>query len=86
MAARRSVVTVEEVVDRLEPRPGAVVLPSWVVTAVAEAPGGAHPSYADGYSVRDNRFYEAWDAISRDRGAFLAWMQENVLGRVPSTA
>ena len=33
-----------------------------------------HPSYAHGYSVRDNAFYEAWDAISRDRDTFLAWM------------
>ena len=33
-------------------------------TAVAAAPGGAHPSYAHGYSTRDNDFYRAWDAIS----------------------
>ena len=29
LAAKRSLVTVEEVVDELEPRPGAIVLPSW---------------------------------------------------------
>lgn len=79
LAARRSLVTVEELVDRLEPRPGAMVLPSWVVSAVALAPGGCHPSYAAGYSVRDNDFYEGWDAISRDRDGFERWMQENVL-------
>ena len=79
LAARRSIVTVEEVVDQLAPRPGAVVIPSWVVTAVAEAPGGAHPSYAHGYYDRDNRFYTAWDAISRDRERFTAWMQRHVL-------
>jgi glutaconate CoA-transferase subunit A len=84
LAADRVVVTVEEVVDALEPRPGAVVLPSWVVDAVAEAPGGAHPSYAHGYSVRDNAFYEAWDPISRDRDTFANWMRRNVLGSVPS--
>jgi glutaconate CoA-transferase subunit A len=84
LAARRSLVTVEEVVDELGPRPDAVVLPSWVVTAVAEVPGGAAPSYAHGYSVRDNAAYAAWDAISRDRQAFLAWMQDNVLDLVPS--
>ena len=77
LAARRSVVTVEEVVDALDARPGAVVLPSWVVTAVAEVPGGAAPSYAHGYSVRDNAAYAAWDAISRDRDTFLAWMQDS---------
>jgi glutaconate CoA-transferase subunit A len=82
LAADRAVVTVEEVVDELVPRPGAVVLPSWVVTAVAEVPGGAHPSYAHGYSVRDNAFYEAWDPISRDRDRFRAWMQAHVLDLV----
>ena len=81
LAARRSLVTVEEVVDRLEPRPGGVVLPGWVVTAVACVPGGAHPSYTSGYSRRDNGFYRAWDAISRDRERFTAWMEEHVLGR-----
>ncbi|GII85503.1 3-oxoadipate--succinyl-CoA transferase subunit A [Sphaerisporangium siamense] len=79
LASRRSLVTVEEVVDTLDPVPGAVVIPSWVVDYVAVAPGGSHPSYTQGYSVRDNAFYSAWDAISRDREKFLAWMSENVL-------
>ena len=57
----RSIVTVEEIVDELEPRPNAVVLPSWVVDAVCHVPGGAHPSFAMGYSERDNAFYRAWD-------------------------
>jgi glutaconate CoA-transferase, subunit A len=70
VAARRALVTVEEVVDRLVPRPHSVVLPSWVVTAVAPVPGGSHPSYAAGYSARDNVFYQAWDPISRDREVF----------------
>ena len=70
LAATRSIVTVEEIVDELDPRPGAVVLPSWSVTHVAVVPGGAHPSYALDYSVRDNDFYVAWDAISRDRTSF----------------
>ena len=38
LAAARSLVTVEEIVDELEPRPGAVVLPAWVTTAVAVVP------------------------------------------------
>jgi glutaconate CoA-transferase subunit A len=82
LAADRALVTVEEIVDDLVPRPGAVVLPSWVVTAVAPVPGGSHPSYAHGYSTRDNAFYERWDAISRDRDAFRAWMQAHVLDAV----
>lgn len=79
LSAAKSLVTVEEVVDHLVPGPGAVVLPSWVVSAVAEVPGGSHPSYASGYSQRDNAFYESWSEISRDRDRFCAWMQAHVL-------
>ncbi|MST33265.1 CoA transferase subunit A [Acidimicrobiaceae bacterium USS-CC1] len=79
LASSRSLVTVEEVVDRLDPVPGAIVLPTWAVTAVAVAPGGAHPSYTAGYSERDNDFYVAWDAVSRDRDAFRAWIDTHVL-------
>ena len=79
LAAERSLVTVEEVVDELDPRPDAVVLPSWVVTAVAVVPGGARPSYALGYYDRDNEAYKEWDAISRDRETFTAWLSQNVL-------
>jgi len=79
LAATRALVTVEEIVDVLDPVPGQVVLPAWTVTAVALAPGGAHPSYAQGYSERDNGFYVEWDAISRDRDTFLRWMNEHVL-------
>jgi glutaconate CoA-transferase, subunit A len=76
LAAKRSLVTVEEIVDELEPRPGAIVLPSWVVTAVAEVPGGAKPSYAAGYYERDNAAYQAWDEIGRDREKFTKWLNE----------
>ena len=54
-------------------------LPRWAVTAVAEAPRGAHPSYAHGYYERDNGFYQRWDEISRERDSFRAWMEEHVL-------
>jgi len=79
LASARSIVTVEEIVDELDDRPGAIVLPFWTLDAVALAPGGAHPSYAHGYYDRDNDFYVAWDEISRDRDLFRAWMQRHVL-------
>lgn len=79
LSAKRVIVTVEEMVDQLDPHPGAIVLPGWVVTAVAHVPHGAHPSYAAGYSTRDNAFYAAWDSISRDRDTFATWMQQHVL-------
>ena len=80
LAAKRSIVTVEEVVDDFGPRsPNAVILPAWTVTAVAVVPGGAFPSYAHGYYKRANAFYKTWDAIARDRDAFLKWIDANVM-------
>jgi len=79
LAAARALVTVERIVDELVPQPGGVVIPSWVIDAVALAPGGSRPSYAHGLTQRDNAFYRAWDAISRDRDVFAAWMREHVL-------
>jgi glutaconate CoA-transferase, subunit A len=84
LAAKRSVVTVEEIVDGLAaPGPNATILPHWTVTAIAEVPGGAYPSYAHGYYKRANAFYKAWDEIARDRDSFLAWMTENVMLQTP---
>ncbi len=80
LSARRSVVTVEEIVDVLTPRSQAIVLPAWTVDYVAHVPAGAHPSYALGYSQRDNDYYVAWDAISRDRERFLRWLKTDVFG------
>ena len=62
----------------------AVPKPSrFTVGAIALVPGGAYPSYAQGYYARDNAFYIAWEPIGRDRESFLAWMKQNVLERGP---
>lgn len=79
LAAKRAVVTVEEVVDDLHAHPNACVLPSWTISAIATVPGGAHPSYTHGYYERDNATYLEWDKISSDRDRFLEWMQTNVI-------
>ncbi len=79
MAARRSIVTVEELVDRLEPRANSVVLPGWIIGAVSQVAGGAFPSYAMGYYPRDNAFYRQWDEISRERDGFTRWIERHVL-------
>ena len=79
LAARRSMVTVERIVEALEPKPGGVVVPGREIDYVAEAPGGSQPSYSLGISARDNDFYRLWDELSRDREAFRAWMEEHVI-------
>jgi glutaconate CoA-transferase subunit A len=84
LCAKRSIVTVEEIVDDFGQRsPNAVILPSWIVGAVVKVPGGAHPSYAHGYYKRDNAFYKKWDAVSRDRETFKAWIDEHVMRKGP---
>jgi len=84
LAARRAVVTVEEVVDDFHGvHPNACVLPHWTVGFVVEVPGGAFPSYAQGYYPRTNSFYKQWDEISRDRETFRRWMKDNVLDKGP---
>jgi glutaconate CoA-transferase subunit A len=84
LAAKRSLVTVEEVVDDFGPRSfNACILPHWTITAIAPVPGGAFPSYTQGYYKRANAFYEAWDEIARDRDSFAAWIDTNVLKKGP---
>jgi glutaconate CoA-transferase, subunit A len=85
LAAERSLVTVERIVEELSPRPGGIVIPGWVISAVAEAPGGSRPSYSLGITGRDNDFYRFWDRLSRDRDEFTQWMNEHVLGHEVST-
>ena len=84
LAARKSIVTVEETVDDFGPRnANTIILPGWTVTAIAAVPGGAFPSYAHGYYKRNNAFYITWDKIARDRETFQAWMTEHVLNKRP---
>lgn len=84
LAAKRAVVTVEEVVDNFDDvHPNTCILPRWTITAVCEVPGGAHPSYAHGYYDRDNKSYLEWDKIASDRETFQQWMKENVLDAKP---
>ncbi|HIZ51882.1 MAG TPA: CoA transferase subunit A [Candidatus Pseudomonas excrementavium] len=78
LAAKRSIVTVEEIVDDLGASVNACVIPSWAISAIAVAEKGAAPSYALGYYERDNAFYKDWDTIGRDRELFQAWLKDNV--------
>jgi glutaconate CoA-transferase, subunit A len=81
-AARRVIVVVEELVDEAVVRadPNRTLIPSLKVDAVVVCPRGAHPSFAQGYYDRDNRFYLEWEAISRDPERLAAWLGEWVYG------
>ena len=81
-AARRVIVVVEEVVEESVIRrdPNRTVIPGAIVDAVVEEPFGCHPSFAQGYYDRDNRFYLEWDRIAKDPETLQAWYDEWVFG------
>jgi glutaconate CoA-transferase, subunit A len=81
-AARRVIVVVEELIEEAVIRadPNRTLLPALVVDAVVVEPWGAHPSYAQGYYDRDNDFYVAWEAISRDPERLAGYLDEFVYG------
>lgn len=81
LAAKVSIVTVEEVVECFDESPNACIIPHWVIDAVCKVPEGARPSYAMGYYQRDNQYYIEWDAISRSRSEFDTWLKVNVLSQ-----
>jgi glutaconate CoA-transferase, subunit A len=86
-ASTRVIVVVEELVREAVIRsdPNRTVIPGMIVSAVVVEPWGAHPSYAQGYYDRDNDFYVAWEAISRDPDKLARYLDEFVHG-VPDRA
>jgi glutaconate CoA-transferase subunit A len=81
-AARRVIVTAEEIVDPevIRSDPNRTLIPGMIVHAVCHVPFCCHPSYAQGYYDRDNDFYLEWDRISADADALSAWLDEWVYG------
>jgi glutaconate CoA-transferase subunit A len=81
-AAERVIVVCEELVDDAVIRsdPNRTVIPGLIVDAVVVQPKACHPSFAQGYYDRDNRFYVDWDPISRDPEKLSEWLDEWVYG------
>jgi glutaconate CoA-transferase subunit A len=81
-ASKHVIVVVEELVDEAVIRadPNRTLIPGLIVDAVVHEPYGAHPSYVQGYYDRDNESYLAWDKLSQDHAAVLAWLDEWVYG------
>lgn len=78
MAAKKVIVTVEEIVDSFEPRMNSIIIPHFVISAICVCPNGASPSYALDFYERDNDAYVTWNAISKERDSFLKWLEETV--------
>jgi glutaconate CoA-transferase subunit A len=81
-ASEHVIVAVEEIVDEsvIRADPNRTLIPGLIVDAVVHSPYGAHPSYVQGYYDRDNESYLAWDKLSQDHAAVMAWLDEWVYG------
>ena len=81
-AARRVILTAEEIVDEtiIRSDPNRTLIPGFIVTAVCLVPYCCHPSNAQGYYDRDNEFYLEWDKISQDRGTTQKYLDNWVFG------
>jgi len=81
LAARRVVVTCEELVDESVTLsdPNRILFPETKVAAVVPEPGGAHPSPVQGYFKRDHAFQREYAETSRTREGFEAWLRRWVL-------
>jgi glutaconate CoA-transferase, subunit A len=81
-ASGRVIIVVEELVDEsvIRADPNRTLIPAAIVDAVVVEPWGAHPSYAQGYYDRDNDFYVAWEAISKDPAALTRYLDTFVYG------
>lgn len=77
-AAGKVIVTVEEIVDVevIRADPNRTLIPAHAVDAIVHCPGGAYPSYAQGYYDRDNLFYRDWTEISRDPKKIREWVDK----------
>jgi len=81
-AARSVIVVAEEIVSSkvIASDPNRTVIPGFLVSAVVEAPFGAHPSPVQGYYNRDNNYYREYHRGTKTRQDFEAWLDHWVLG------
>ena len=82
MAARKVILTCEEIVDHdvILSDPNRNVIPGFVVSSVVHEPFGSHPSPIQGYARRDDDFYFAYHKATRSREGFKEWLEKWILG------
>jgi 3-oxoacid CoA-transferase subunit A/glutaconate CoA-transferase subunit A len=81
-AARRVIVTTEEIVDEEEIRrdPRMTVIPYYVVDAVCEVPYGAHPALMPYQYFFDEQHIREWMELSKTEEGARAYMEKYVFG------
>jgi len=81
-AAKRVIVTAEEIVapEVIASDPNRTVIPGFLVSAVVEAPLGAHPSPVQGYYKRDDAYFRQYHEQTKTKADFDKWAQRWVHG------
>lgn len=78
-ASRKVIVTVEDIVDRVDPEAsGGCFIPSLYVSAVVHVPFGAHPTGAPGYYMADDEQLREYVAASTSDEAFAAYLDKYI--------
>lgn len=77
-AAKRVIVTAEEIVDSevIRSDPNRTVIPGFLVDAVIECPYGAHPSPVQGYYNRDHGFFREYHAETKTEALTERWLRD----------
>jgi glutaconate CoA-transferase subunit A len=81
-AAKRVIVVAEEIVapEVIASDPNRTVVPGFLVSAVVEAPLGAHPSPVQGYYKRDDAMFQQYHEQTKTKPDFEGWAQRWVYG------
>jgi glutaconate CoA-transferase subunit A len=88
LAAEKVIVLANKIVEPevIASDPSRVLLPGYLVSAVADVPAAAHPSPQTGCWQRDNAFFGDYHAESRTPEDFKKWLDEWVFGLTDHTA
>ncbi len=80
-AAEHTIITCEEIVPSSQIRSNSAMtrIPFYTVDSVVEVPFGSHPWHVYGHYYADLPFYRDYGLQSRDREAFLDWLDEWIL-------
>jgi glutaconate CoA-transferase subunit A len=75
-AARKVIVVAEEIVEAsvISSDPNRTLIPGFLVAAVVQEPGGAHPSPVQGYYGRDHAFFAEYHEQTRRLEGFEDWL------------
>ena len=81
-AAKTVLIVTEEIVppEVIRSDPNRTIIPGFIVSAVVEEPGGAHPSAVQGYYGHDDPVYVEYARKTKSEEGSQRWLQDWVFG------